>query len=190
MKSSIRKRTYKAMYRLLDHVSPVNIDCGTLCDAICCTYGSGHDSKDFQLGIYLLPGEEKVFSKKDDWLIWSSERAEDYDYPDSWYGKVYFVRCKTPPICPRHLRPLQCRTFPLAPHISKNGELKLILSKSDLPYKCPLITEGMELTPEFIKATYTVWKRLIKDHLIYDLVNMDSRSREHYLDDNVEMSFL
>ena len=41
MKSTIRKNTYKAIYRLLDRVSPVDYDCGTLCGAACCT--CGHD---------------------------------------------------------------------------------------------------------------------------------------------------
>ena len=38
MKSSIKKNTFKAIYRLLDKVSPVNGDCGLLCGSICCTY--------------------------------------------------------------------------------------------------------------------------------------------------------
>ena len=39
MKSTIKKSTYKAIYRLLDTVSPVDYDCGLLCGAVCCTYG-------------------------------------------------------------------------------------------------------------------------------------------------------
>ena len=33
IKSAVRKRTYKAIYRLLDRVSPVPFDCGTICAA-------------------------------------------------------------------------------------------------------------------------------------------------------------
>lgn len=181
MKSKISKKTYMAIYRLLDKASPISTDCGVLCDAACCNCGgdSAHsEGLDFELGIYLLPGEEKVFTMKEDWLKWSIEYAEDYDFPDSWFGKIYFVRCKTPPFCSREMRPLQCRFFPLAPHISKDGILHLIISPVDLPYICPLIKNHIKLENRFIKANYTVWKRLIKDNLIYDLVKMDSSSRD------------
>lgn len=187
MKCSIKKNTYKAIYRLLDKVSPIDGDCGKLCGAACCTCGGDsqeQDGLDYELGMYLLPGEEKVFTKKEDWLKWNTEYAEDYDFPDSWFGKIYFIRCKTPPVCERNKRPLQCRTFPLAPHIDENGELRLILSTTELPYVCPLIENNIQLNEDFIKATYTVWKRLIKDRLIYDLIVMDSHDRQG-LDENI-----
>ncbi|MCQ2550874.1 MAG: hypothetical protein MJ146_01605 [Clostridia bacterium] len=174
MKSNIKKRTYKAIYRLLDRVNPVPYDCGTLCNCLCCI----DEGFDEEMGIYLLPGEEKIHNKKDPWLSWTQELAEDYDFPDSWFGKIYFVKCTNPPNCPREKRPIQCRTFPLAPHI-KDGELILIETIDELPYECPLIHE--ELDPKFIKATYTVWKHLIRDERIYDLVKMDSDEREEYI---------
>ncbi|MEY8367975.1 hypothetical protein AALA24_04320 [Anaerovoracaceae bacterium 42-11] len=175
MKSTIKKRTYQAIYRLLDRVSPVPYDCGTLCSAICCSCGNDDEN----LGIYLLPGEDKVHDRDDDWLTWSAEYAEDYEFPESWTGKVYFVRCKTPPICPRERRPMQCRTFPLTPHIDEDGVLSLVLNDSDLPYSCPLIAEKIELDPAFVKATYTCWKHLLRDPLIYDLVKEDSEYRTY-----------
>lgn len=218
MKSSIKKNTFKAIYRLLDKVSPVNGDCGLLCGSICCTYeyenadysniddaartatdsssstgdtgngghpeapdaiccskGSGDD--DFSLGIYLLPGEEKLFSGDEEWLGWSWAYAEDYEFPDSWRGKVYFLRCLNAPHCDRAMRPLQCRTFPLAPHIDEDGELCMIYQNGPVPYTCPLITDKIPLNDDFVKATYTAWKRLIEDPLIYDLVEMDSDYR-------------
>lgn len=177
MKSTIRKKTYQAIYRLLDRVSPISTDCGQLCGAACCSCGgdgSGEESLDYDMGIYLLPGEEKLFSMEEDWLKWSIEYAEDYDFPDSWFGKIYFIRCKTPPHCPREMRPLQCRFFPLTPYLTEENELKLILSPVELPYTCPLIADKMKLEKRFIKATYTVWSHLIRDPLIYDLVEMDS----------------
>lgn len=178
MKSSIRKSTYRAIYRLLDRVSPLPYDCGTLCGAACCICGDEQDQEDFDLGIYLLPGEEKLFTKEEDWLCWTCEQAEDFDFPLSWHGKVYFVKCKTPPDCPRAFRPLQCRFFPLSPHLTEEGILRLVLCTSRLPYACPLIERDMDLTPSFIQATYTVWKHLLRDPLIFDLVLMDSQDRE------------
>jgi hypothetical protein len=75
MKSTIRKSTYKAIYRLLDRVSPIDTDCGLLCGAACCTPEKDPDAED--VGIYLLPGEEKIHSKDDDWLEWTEDRAEN-----------------------------------------------------------------------------------------------------------------
>lgn len=176
MKSTIRKSTYKAIYRLLDRVSPVDYDCGALCNCACCTSEETEDGT--EMGIYLLPGEEKLFSGDEDWLSFSIEDCADYDFPDSWFGKIYFVSCKNPPNCPRKLRPLQCRFFPILPHFTEEGELILIENDVELPYNCPLISKSMDLNDSFLKANYTVWKHLIKDPLIFDLVEWDSEVRE------------
>ena len=182
MKSTLKKREYEAIYRLLDRVSPVNFDCGTLCGCACCvTEGEA------EMGIYLLPGEEKLHSRKDDWLEWSVERAEDYEFPESWKGNVNFIRCKTPPHCPREKRPIQCRTFPLAPHITEDGELMLVYQDIDVPYACPLIDQEIPLEDRFVQATLTAWRRLITDPLIYDLVKMDSEAREQATSELAEM---
>lgn len=172
MKSSINKRTFKAIYRLLNYITPLNTDCGALCGAACCL-SEGDD-----MVIYLLPGEEKVFTGKEDWLIWDFDMAEDYDFPDSWFGKIYYVKCKTAPKCIREMRPLQCRFFPLTPHLCEDGSLHLIWYPDDLPYSCPLLEKKTELEPRFVKAVYTVWKHLIRDPLIYDLVEFDSCDRD------------
>ena len=115
MKSTIRKSTFMAMYRLLDRVSPVDFDCGKLCGCACCVPERSEYTDD--LGIYLLPGEEKIFTGNEDWITWNYDYAEDYEFPDSWSGKVWFLSCNTPPVCDRKKRPLQCRTYPVAPHI-------------------------------------------------------------------------
>lgn len=175
MKCTIKKRTWKAIYRLLDRVSPIDGDCGALCGAACCTVG---DDCGEDLGIYLYPGEEKLHSRKDDWLEWTVENADDFEFPDSWVGNIYFVKCKTPPLCPRNLRPFQCRTYPLSPYLSPNGELELLYNDEDLPYSCPLIEEEIPLNDDFVKATFTVWAHLIRDPYIRDLVEMDSRARD------------
>ena len=196
MKSSIKKDTFKAIYRLLDKVSPINEDCGLLCGAACCTCEGDNQlsgscssdcNADFSMGIYLLPGEEKIFSGDEDWLSWGWTLAEDYEFPESWHGKVYFLRCKAAPVCPRKQRPLQCRFFPLAPHLDEFGNLYLTYSSEDLPYICPLISDKIPLNDSFIKATYTAWKHLLRDPLIFDLVEMDS---EYRLEDKAQIDIL
>ena len=139
------------------------------------------------MGIYLLPGEEKLFTGNEEWLSWGFQHAEDYEFPESWHGKVYFLQCKNAPFCHRKMRPLQCRVFPLAPHIDENGALFMIYQSGQLPYSCPLISEKIKLNDDFLKANFTVWKHLLRDPLIYDLVEMDSRYR---LEDGDEIEIL
>lgn len=188
MKSTIRKKTYKAIYRLLDRVSPVDYDCGRLCGAACCTSSyrpddfeysaEGDENADNYMGLYLLPGEDKVFDESDEsWIDWGFIMAEEYEFPESWHGKVPFIQCKTAPDCPRSRRPIQCRTFPLAPHIDEEGLFHMIISSDELPYACPLITDAAELNDDFIRATYTCWKHLLRDPHILDLVLLDSENR-------------
>jgi hypothetical protein len=174
MKVSIKKNTFRAIYRFLDKFSPINGDCGKLCNAICCTCD---DESGQNMGIYLLPGEDKLFTGKEDWLRWDYLLAEDYEFPDSWHGKVFFLKCLNAPICDRNLRPIQCRTYPLTPHIDDNGMLFLIYQQGALPYECPLIEEKIQLNHDFVKATYTAWRHLLREPLIYDLVEMDSQYR-------------
>ncbi|MBR2778730.1 MAG: hypothetical protein IKD85_00930 [Firmicutes bacterium] len=178
IKSTIRAGTYRAMYRLLDRVSPLEFDCGLLCGAACCRDVQQED--DEEMGMSLLPGEDKIHDRKDGWLAWHEDSTEDLDYPDSWNGKVFFVRCGGPEHCRRTMRPIQCRTFPLAPHLNGPSDLVMILNDMVLPYECPLTDPemAMALGRPFVRATYTVWKRLLSDPLIYDLVEADSLERE------------
>ena len=176
IKGSTRKRTFRAIYRLLDRVSPVPFDCGMICGAACCT-AIGEE----EMGIYLLPGEEKIHDRhagEADWLEWEPLSSDEVELPPTWNGKVFFVRCKTPPHCPREMRPIQCRSFPLLPHLTEDGELTLVFNDYDLPYVCPMIEEEIELDERFVKATETVWRHLIRDPLIYDMVWGESRARD------------
>ena len=66
----------------------------------------------------------------------------------------------------------------MLPHLSEDGELTLVFNDYELPYVCPMIEEEIELDERFVKATATVWKHLIRDPLIYDMVWGESRARE------------
>lgn len=172
---------------MLDEVSPIDTDCGLLCGAACCNCDNGEspdailsdagDDADFEMGIYLLPGEEQVFTGDEEWLKWGHLAAEDFEFPESWSGDVHFLECLVAPHCPREKRPLQCRFFPLTPHLDEDGFLTLIYQPEALPYECPLITEEIPLNQDFIEATFRTWTILIEDPLIYDLVEMDSQNR-------------
>ena len=173
---SMKLPDYKKIYALLDEASPLDTDCGLLCGAACCQ----QDASEEEMGMYLLPGEASVHDRNDPWLDWSEDDAEDYDFPESWTGKVDFVCCHGPGSCRRELRPVQCRTFPLAPHLTEDGRLCMIINDMELPYACPLITNYEKLNPQFIINAHKAWKLLIKEQRIRDLVEEDSRYRDSY----------
>lgn len=187
IKSSITKEEYEAIYGMLNEVSALPYDCGQICGAACCACADADESipEDEAMGIHLLPGEEAVFDGDEPWLGWSTCLAQDYAFPDSWQGEIGFLYCKANCHCDREKRPMQCRTFPLAPHFDENGKLCMIFEPNDLPYKCPLIFERDKypLTDEFKEALYNAWEHLIKDPLIRDLVQMDTDYRIEFDED-------
>ncbi len=170
-----KKHVFEKIYEKLNRTELLDYDCGRLCGAACCTAGGNYG--DENMGIYLLPGEEELL-KEEDWLDIVVSDAGEHDLPESWTGKVYFAKCKTPPVCPREKRPMQCRTFPLAPHIGEDGELIMVYNDLELPYECPLIEEEIPLEDEFVETIAEAWAELMEDPLVYDLVRMDSEARE------------
>ena len=118
------------------------------------------------MGIYLLPGEEALH-RDSDWL----EMAPDEE------GR-YFGKCKTPPLCPREMRPIQCRTFPLSPHLYEDGTVEMVYNDVELPYRCPLIEEEIPLEDAFVEETQAAWELLLRDPRIREIVREDSIERE------------
>ncbi len=176
MKPIISKKEYQEIYDLLNSTEVTEGDCGKLCGAACCTVSGDYSEDD--MVIYLLPGEEQLHQEDDDWMTMRTENARDHDFPESWGETVYFVRCKTPPACPREKRPIQCRTFPLTPHIDSEGKLTMVYNDLELPYICPLIEDEIPLEDDFVEKITEAWERLIRDPLIYDMVKADSEERE------------
>lgn len=162
---------YQKLYDLTNRVTPLDQDCGLICGSACC-----RGDKENSLGMYLFPGEEAMFTGREEWLHWERRDAREDDFPPSWGQTVYFVRCSGH--CPRSSRPLSCRFFPLAPHLLPDGTLLLIHETLELPYSCPLIEKRTPLRGEFIEAVAFCWQELLKDRRIKDLVEMDSRERE------------
>ena len=140
---------FRDFYKVLDEVAPVSFDCGMFCGASCCDYEGPGDSG---LGIYLLPGEEGINS--------TLHQDDTYDLDGETFT---FVKCDGTKTCIRELRPIQCRTYPLVPHLKTDGELILIYNDADLPYGCPLVEQRARLNIEFVEETTKVWGELIKD---------------------------
>ena len=167
---------YRKVYELLDTVTPMPYDCGSLCGSICCKSDPFSDGDSY---IYLLPGEKEYLEHAGCPLAIEREdiREECHDLPASWGKYVYIARCEGPEGCDRRTRPIQCRTFPLTPHLNEAGELRMIYFDFDLPYVCPLIKEKAVLSDDFSSTVYEVWKILTEDKAIRDMVKLDSKKR-------------
>lgn len=116
---------YLQLYRLFDDITPMPVDCGSLCDKACCQGDDG--------GMYLFPGEERVYKLLNpDWIT-----IEDSDFTYTFKGKKKTVKiafCKGE--CDRYQRPLACRIFPLTPYL-KDGEITVITDPRSKAI-CPL----------------------------------------------------
>jgi len=168
-------KEYQKIYEMLDKVSPVPYDCGAGCGSICCRDDSF--DKDSEPYIYLLPGEKEYLEYAGADIIIRRERRKEHDLPASYGKYVYLACCSGPESCDRSHRPIQCRSFPLAPHYTEDGELILINCDEELPYVCPLIRDKTVLSDDFKKITLKAWKILAGDEAIRDLIIMDSKNR-------------
>lgn len=174
VKSILTQDDYRRVYEILD-TPPLDFDCGDLCGRQCCQeYQPG-------VGMYLLPGEEKLFTGQEPWLKWSFKRAEDQDFPSRWKGYVAFVECNSS--CPRDKRPIQCRTFPLMPYIDAHGNLTVRLDYLNGPFLCPLVRHPRRypLRSEFRQRVLEAWKLLIVDPVIRSDVEWQSRNLDRDL---------
>lgn len=132
--------------------------------------------------MYLLPGEEVMFDRTEEWLVWQEHSTEVYEFCPSWRGPVYFVFCRG--VCPRDRRPFACRTFPVTPYLSPDGALELRLEAEAIPV-CPLVKAGdiSLLDRRFLVRARLAWEELLKDPLIRDHVEWESRLQDRRADE-------
>lgn len=139
----IDKEFYEELYKLLENVTPLTVDCGELCKGACCR---GDDES----GMYLFPHEEVMYDGKEEWLkIYESDFVFEGE-------PVKIAICNG--TCDRRKRPLSCRIFPL--FIDENDKLVPDLRGKWL---CPLVTANIDFEqydPQFIKNVSEVFKKL------------------------------
>ena len=139
------KSLYNHIYKLLDSATPLDIDCGGLCDAACC-------KGDEDTGMYLFPFEEQMYSGNESWI-----KIYDSDFiVDGKAVKIAICRGK----CDRTKRPLSCRIFPLFKY--KDGKVRADLRAKHI---CPLAAANLkadEYNPRFIKNISRVFNILRK----------------------------
>lgn len=162
---------YLQLYKLFDDITPIRVDCGELCGKACC---KGEDS-----GMYLFPGEKKVFdllSPK-----WITIECSDFSYTHK--GKE-----KTVPIamcdgtCDRYQRPLSCRIFPLTPYLNENGALEIITDPRAKSV-CPLskVMKKEELAPEFVRNVERTFTLLMKNREFADFMTEYSKHLREFM---------
>ncbi len=164
--------TFKKIYDILDQATPASYDCGTLCGSICCSDSSFDDGDSY---IYLFPGEKEYLDSVGSNLLIEKQRRDEHDLPLSWGEYVYIARCPGKDSCERYTRPIQCRTFPLQPYITENGELEMRLCYTELPYSCPFVEGKTAVSEDFWRLTKKAWELLVMDKPIRDLVKQDSK---------------
>lgn len=139
----------KAARALLETITPLKGDCGKRCGAACC-----QPDGDGQGGMLLFPGEEALYPATLDWATIEESGLSVLGRP------IYFFTCQGQ--CPRDMRPLSCRIFPLTPYI-ENGVLDIRLDVRAWPV-CPLMGYGIEgLSRDFAAAVRAAMALLVED---------------------------
>ncbi len=160
---------YLQVYRLFDEITPIKGDCGLLCGGACC---KGEDS-----GMYLFPGEEKVYKLLNP--QWAEIKRSDFTYEYGGKEKnVPIIFCNGE--CDRYQRPLACRIFPLTPYLNKQGELEVIIDPRSRAV-CPLPAELEldELDYRFVKNIKKAFNLLMKNAEIREFM----KSYSEYIDE-------
>lgn len=137
---------YQQIYRRFDDVTPLAVDCGRLCDKLCCR-------GDEESGMYLFPGEERLFVNNDNFSVLPTDFKANG-------RQVQLLVCHGP--CSRMDRPLACRIFPLFPLYKKETGLKVIADPRAA--LCPLThPEAVPyISPKFIRTVTKAFRLLVK----------------------------
>lgn len=147
MKAFIDKRKfYTHLYKMLEDITPLEIDCGKLCDGACCAV------TDEITGMYLFPGEEVMYKPIPSW-----GEIHDIDFTYDNGKHIDLFTCDG--TCDRKLRPLSCRIFPLVPYAKRDGELDI---RMDIRGRgmCPLAAAMKieDLSPVFVEKVTAAMK--------------------------------
>ena len=161
---------YLQLYRLFDKATPISADCGKLCDKRCCR---GEDA-----GMYLFPGEERVFK-----LLspeWAKTEKSDFCYDFNGRKKnVPILFCNGR--CDRYQRPLACRIFPLTPYINNEKKTEIIID-ARAKAMCPLAKtlDIADFDRKFVSNVKKAFSVLTKNREIAEYLDCYSRYIDEY----------
>ena len=128
-----KENVIKSCYSALGKYTPLEVDCGQLCDGFCCKGGE-------ELGMLLFPGEEALIDP-------------EIKVIDDKGRKVAVCNGS----CDRNKRPLSCRIYPLFPVYDGDG----IETAFDVRANCPLTSGEVKISRRFDKAVRRVGKYLL-----------------------------
>ena len=124
---------------LLETVTPLDSDCGRVCDGRCCHATEEHE------GMLLFPGET----------------ADGFSVKTTAAGDRLCVCDGT---CDRALRPLACRMFPLFPAVGEDGRVRAVYDVRAFGV-CPLVHQcaHVPLRRDFVRAVRRAGRILMSD---------------------------
>ena len=147
----------KSCYSVLRRITPLNFDCGKICNGKCC-------KGDEKTGMLLFPGEENLIDPNINVI-----ETED--------GNMLAVCNGT---CDRNRRPLSCRIYPLFPVVTEEDGVKVCF---DYRADCPLYISKPEykFNKRFIKGVRRVGKYLLLNNETKDFyLELSDACNEYY----------
>ena len=134
-----KENVIKTCYSLLRNVTPLDFDCGKICQGKCC-------KGDEKTGMLLFPGEETLIDPNIS--IYKNENGESLAVCDG--------------TCDRNMRPLACRIYPLFPVIKNHNGEEYVEPEFDVrAVGCPLLTGGYGVSNRFLRSVKRVGKYLL-----------------------------
>ena len=136
------KEFYDLLYKKLERVTPLEVDCGKLCGGACC------EVTDEITGMYLFPFEECEYNPP---AKWSKIYDTDFEWKEGKTASLFTCDGS----CERDKRPLSCRIFPLVPYVHRGEKMRLIMDPRGKGI-CPLasVMEIKDLDAQFVKQVY------------------------------------
>ncbi len=166
------KEIFLKAYQLMDEPI-IDGNCGLLCNFHCCR---DLDDDGSRLGVYLWPHEYEAIYKDEAFEIEKVPKEEHGDlYMPKHLSDMYYFYCNGSMNCPRDLRPLHCRTYPIEAHI-ESDQLMLVVEKDQI-HSCPLLNQQERWREEYINGIYEAWSLLIQIPDIKTLVKYYSDNR-------------
>lgn len=136
------KEFYDMLYKKLESVTPLEVDCGKLCNGACC------EVTDEITGMYLFPFEECEYNPLPKW-------SKIYDTDFEWKSGKMAPLFTCDGTCERDKRPLSCRIFPLVPYVHPGERMRIIMDPRGKGI-CPLasVMDIDDLDSQFVKQVY------------------------------------
>ena len=153
-----KEKVIESCYSQLRKVTPLNFDCGKICDGKCC-------KGDEKTGMILFPGEEKFIDES--MKIFKNEEGDTVAVCNG--------------SCDRNKRPLACRIYPLFPLLTSSEGKDMVKVIFDYRADCPIVEEGYEINRRFEKAVRRVGKYLLLNEETKEYYKELSQLQEDYL---------